>query len=73
MGCFVLIWLEKVLMHVVIVVNKGLLEREFDCVGGRFIRRIDPSKDSHRSVLILWIILFNELLGYKFFGIEKSR
>jgi len=53
MGCFVLIWLEKVLMHVVIVVNKGLLEREFDCVGGRFIRRIDPSKDSHRSVLIL--------------------
>lgn len=53
LGCFMLNWLEKALMPAVIVVNKGLLEREFDCVGGRFILRIDPSEDSHKSVLIL--------------------
>jgi len=34
MGCFVLIWLEKMLMPIVIVVNRELLEREFDRVGG---------------------------------------
>jgi len=39
LGCFVLIWLERALVPSVI--NRGLLEREFDRVGGRFIRRID--------------------------------
>lgn len=38
---FVIVRLEKALMHVVIVANMGLLERELDCVGGRFIRCIE--------------------------------
>jgi len=49
----VLIGLEKALMLVVIVVNRGLLEHEFDRVGSRFIHRIDPSEDSHKSFLTL--------------------
>jgi len=32
LSCFVLIWLEKTLMPAVI--NRGLLEREFDRIGG---------------------------------------
>ena len=36
-----------------IVVNMGLLEREFDHVDGRFICRIDPREDSHKSALLL--------------------
>jgi len=39
LGCFVLIWLERALMHDVI--NKGLLEHGFDCVGGRLIRSVE--------------------------------
>jgi len=39
LGCFVLIWLEKALMSTVI--NRGLLEREFDRVDGQFIHRIE--------------------------------
>jgi len=31
LGCLVLVWLERALMP---AVNRGLLEREFDCVGG---------------------------------------
>lgn len=50
---FVLIWLKRALMP--IVIYRGLLEREFDCVGGRFVRRIDSSEDSHKSASILWI------------------
>jgi len=34
------VWLERALMPVVIVVCRGLLEHEFDCVGGGFILRI---------------------------------
>lgn len=46
-----LIWLKKTLMP--IVIYRGLLEREFDRVGGRFVRSIDSSEDSHKSALIL--------------------
>jgi len=41
---FVIVRLEKALMSAVIVAYRGLLEREFDRVGGQFIRRIEKSR-----------------------------
>jgi len=64
-------------MSVVIVVNTELLEFEFDCVGGQFIRRIEK----WRLILIwcwsidmvlnlLWIRLMNHW-SKDYFGLEK--
>ena len=44
---FVIVRLEKALMPAVIVAivaNRGLLEREFDRVGGQFIRLIEKRR-----------------------------